>query len=837
MTPATHFVSHPLLKPNTVERRLYQEVIVAQVEEKGNTLVVAPTALGKTVIAAMLCARMLEKNPHQKILFLAPTKPLAVQHQTRLREFLTLHPETINVLTGALSPEKRAQIWNESSIITATPQTIENDILTGKSTLKEVQLVIFDEAHRSVKEYSYVYLAKTFWGTHTHNKDKRILALTASPGSGEEEIQDICKNLYIQHIVVKTLQDEDVKPYVNEIKVEWKKVQLPEDFLTIKSHLQKFLSEQIIFFKKLGYARNMHASFIRRTDLLQLQTTLREDMIKFGTTKPQLYQAVSRAAAVMKVSHAITLLESQGIHALHEYFSKLKHASSLVGSPKAAGLISNHEAVQKAFALEEKLSAQNIEHPKLALLKTILQKQFTENPESRVLVFNHYRDSVGFVTEELNKTPGINAARFIGQATKSAKDKGLSQKKQIALLEEFREGKYNALVASSVAEEGLDIPSVDLVIFYEPVPSEIRLIQRRGRTGRKAEGRVIILMAEKTMDEGMYWASKRKEKNMHETLQRLSTQTGGMQPAKRSIVEELNQISNESLPEQSISAHPTAAKGQSTLFSHTEASDNVFIFADAREQASSVLRELSFFPDVRVHMKTLEVGDFVIGPDVVIERKTTEDFLSSVIDGRLLGQLLNMSQAYARPLLILEGKPEDLFTLRNMHENAIIGMLSTIALTYRIPIFFTKNAQETAKYIHLMAKREQLGNDREIRLRVGRKGFTPSEQKQFLVESLPQVGPTVAKALLEHFGSIQKLVNATKEELKEVENIGPKKAQAIIDVLTLPYEKEKVKISPKQEKEKAMMDELKQFDDTVPEEKMPEEHAEVEPEDAELPFD
>lgn len=847
------FVTHPLLKPNTVERRLYQEVIVAQVEEKGNTLVVAPTALGKTVIAAMLCARMLEKNPHQKILFLAPTKPLAVQHQTRLREFLTLHPDTINVLTGALSPEKRAKIWNESAIITATPQTIENDLLTGKSTLNEVQLIIFDEAHRSVKEYSYVYLAKMFWGTVTHKTTKRILALTASPGSGEEEIQDICKNLYVQHIVVKTLQDEDVKPYVNEIKVEWKKVKLPEEFYVLKGHLQKFLSEQIIFFKKIGYARNMHANFIRRTDLLQLQAQLREDMIKYGTTKPQLYQAVSRAAAVMKVSHAITLLESQGIHSLHEYFAKLKHASGLVGSPKAAGLISNHEEIQKAFKLEEKLTAENVEHPKLALLKSILQKQFEENPESRVLVFNHYRDSVGFVTDQLNETPGIKAARFIGQANKSLKDKGLSQKKQIALLEEFREGKYNALVASSVAEEGLDIPSVDLVIFYEPVPSEIRLIQRRGRTGRKAKGRVIILMAEKTMDEGMYWAAKRKERTMHETLQRLSMQSNAQpmehkplhqhartttNPARANgIISQLENISNPLLPGGEEPA-PSASEwkgGQSTLFHHTPDSEHVFIFADAREQASSVLRELSFYPDVRVHTKTLEVGDFVIGPDVVVERKTVEDFLSSVTDGRLLGQLLNMSQAYARPLLILEGKPEDLFTLRNIHENAIIGMLSTIALTYRIPIFYTKNAQETAKYIHLMAKREQLGNDKEIRLRVGRKGFTRGEQQQFIVEGLPQIGPTAAKSLLEHFGSVQKLVNATKEELKEVENIGPKKAQAILDVLTQPYEKEKPRATAKHEKEKELLKELEHFDETVPEEAAAEEHAKRE--DAELPFD
>lgn len=828
----TDYVSHPLLKAESVERRLYQEVIVAQVEEKGNTLVVAPTALGKTVIAAMLCARMLEKNPHEKIVFLAPTKPLAVQHQTRLREFLTLHPETINVLTGALSPEKRAQVWNESSIITATPQTIENDLLTGKSTLNEVQLIIFDEAHRSVKEYSYVYLAKVFWNLAQQNKHKRILALTASPGSSEEEIQDICKNLFIQHIVVKTLHDEDVKPYVNEINVEWKKVTLPAEFYTIKNLLQKFLSEQIIFFKKLGYARNMHANFIRRTDLLQLQAQLREDMIKYGATKPQLYQAVSRAAAVMKVSHAITLLESQGIHSLHEYFSKMKHASGQVGSPKAAGLIANHDEVKKAFALEEKLHSENVEHPKVGLLKQILEKQLEENPESRILVFNHYRDSVGFVTQQINQTTGIRAARFIGQATKSATDKGLSQKKQIALLDEFRAGTYNVLVASSVAEEGLDIPSVDLVIFYEPVPSEIRLIQRRGRTGRKAAGRVIILMAEKTMDEGMYWASKRKERTMHETLQRLSTQTsGGTKHARGSGTH------HDSTP----AGKP--ANGQSTLFQHTEASDNVFIFADAREQASQVLRELSFFPDVRVHTKTLEVGDFVIGPDVVIERKTTEDFLSSVIDGRLLGQLMNMSHAYARPLLILEGKPDDLFTLRNMHENAIIGMLSTIALTYRIPIFFTKNAQETAKYIRLMAKREQQGNDREIRLRVGRKGFTRAEQQQFLVESLPGIGPTVAKSLLEHFGSIQKLVNASNDELKEVEKIGPKKAQAILEVLTHPYEKEtdKKNRSTKKENEKKETNEEENAWDEEENDNMPSENSgedeNDEPSDEELPLD
>ncbi|MEK6902867.1 MAG: DEAD/DEAH box helicase [archaeon] len=797
------FITHPLLKSNTVERRLYQEVLVAQIEEKGNTLVVAPTALGKTVVAALLTARMLEKHPTKKVLFLAPTKPLAVQHQVRMREFLALHPETIAVLTGAQTPEKRKEIFNESTIIAATPQTIENDVLTGKITLNEVQLIIFDEAHRAVKEYSYVFLAQKYMNQSA--QPKRILALTASPGSSEEEIQDICKNLFIHHIAVKKMDDEDVKPYINPIKVEWKKVKLPEEFYEIKQHLQGFLHEQLIFFKKIGYARNIHSAFMRRVDLLQLQIRLREDMMKYGTTKPQLYQAVSRAAAVLKVSHAVTLLESQGIHALEDYFDKMQKAALQSGSPKAAKLINESEHIRKAYQVAERLSNANVEHPKIAELQRILKKQFEENTESRVLVFNHYRDSVTFVADSLNTIEGIRAARFIGQATKSAKDKGLSQKDQIRLLDEFREGKFNVLVASSVAEEGLDIPSVDLVIFYEPVPSEIRLIQRRGRTGRKAEGRVIILMAEKTMDEAMYWASKRKEQNMHDTLSRISMHTA---------------VAPSVLAHTGTLDRTTTEQGQANLFQFG-ASEKLFIYADNREQASTVMKELSFYPDAIVQAKQLEVGDFVVGPDVVIERKTTEDFLSSLMDGRLFNQLLNMSNAYARPLVILEGDPQDLFSMRNIHENAIIGMLSSIALTYRIPLLYTKDAKETAKWVYQIAKREQQGKDKEIRLRLGRKGLTPEEQQQFIMESFPGVGPNAAKGLLTHFGSIHSFVNATTEEMKEVENIGPKKAKAIQDILRSKYEPEKKKTS-RADKESEKMDlmetEIGKLDDPLIEE-------------------
>jgi Fanconi anemia group M protein len=572
--------------------------------------------------------------------------------------------------------------------------------------------------------------------------------------------------------VVKTLEDEDVKPYMHDIHVDWIRVALPKEFQEIKVQLHAFVKEQLIYFKKIGYAQKMHLPFIRSRELLELQVQLRQDMMQYGPTKPQLYQAVSRAAAVMKVWHALTLLDSQGITPLNDYFDKMKDAAKQNGSSKAAKLIVEDLAMRRAFAIGERLAGEAIEHPKLHKLKEILQRQFTQNAESRVIVFNHYRDSVSFVSEELNKIEGIRAVRFIGQATKSAKDKGLSQKNQIKVLEAFREGTHNTLVASSVAEEGLDIPSVDLVVFYEPAPSEIRLIQRRGRTGRKQDGKVIILMAEKTMDEAMYWSAKKKEKAMHDILHTLARQTETVIPATKQI-----------------------SPMQQTLLKFAEESlEKIQIYVDAREQASTIIKVLSEYADVDLHVKQLEVGDFVIGPDVVIERKAVDDFVSSILDGRLLSQLMNMSQSYARPLLLLEGRPEDLFVARNIHENAIIGMLSTIALTYRIPILFTKDARDSAKYVYLMAKREQIGKEKEIRLRLGRKGLTHEEQQQFIVESLPSVGPSLAKSLLEHFGSIQKIANAQLDELKEVEKIGPKKAQTILNVFTQKYQPKKSQI-------------------------------------------
>ncbi len=750
------FVNHPLIKKNSIESRIYQEVLVARVLEKGNSLVVAPTALGKTVVASMVSAFLLQKKPEKKILVLAPTKPLAVQHHKSFQKFLNIPEEEITLMTGTIPSKKRIPLWGSSKIVSATPQSIENDLLQGKISFKDVSLIVFDEAHRAVGDYSYVFLAQNYI---KQNSNGLILALTASPGGKKEKIDDVCKNLFIKNIEIKSEKDADVKPYVHEIETTWIKVNLPSEFLEIKSLLRTFMKEQLLFLKKFGFARNLSVQYLRRKDLIEMQSKIRKAISSKAEKNPALYTAISRLAALLKVSHAELLLETQGINSLNDYFSRIKKDS---GKTKAAKFLLSHEAVSKAVSLTEKLKEKKVEHPKLLELINVLKKQFSEKPKSKVLVFNHYRDSVSFLEKQLNTFPEIKAKKFIGQASKE-KIKGMTQKEQIQTIEDLKEGKYNALLCTSVAEEGLDIPEVDLVVFFEPVPSEIRTIQRRGRTGRLSKGKTIILMAKATRDEAFYWSSIAKERKMKSVLNKMKAMD-----------------SNENLESRKMDS-------QTTLNSFSSEKDLVMIFVDSREQASSAVRELSKFDNVAVKVKQLELGDYVLSDEVIVERKTVEDFLSSMLDGRLFSQLIDLSANCKKPLMIVEGKKEELFTLRNIHENAIKGALSSIMLDYQVPIFFTDSVKETVSFLYLIAKREQLGKGKEIRLRIGRKGLSDSELQQFVVESLPSIGPTLAKNLLRKFGSVKKVFSADEKKLMKTDKIGEKKAKEIRKLIELEY--------------------------------------------------
>lgn len=500
------FVEHPLLKANTIEVRDYQ-VNIAQSCLRRSTLVVLPTGMGKTIVALEVIAEVLRREGG-RILFLAPTKPLVEQHAATLRELLLR--EDIAIFTGEVKPEDREELWKENKIITSTPQVIKNDLENGRITLDDVSLIIFDETHRAVGDYAYVYIGEEY-----KKQDGLVVGITASPGSVAKKILEVCENVGISSVEIRTEDDPDVVNYVHDINVDWLKVDVPEEMRFVIVLLKKARDGQIKKLSSFGYIKK-GKPMVTTKELLAVGNRIQGEL-RSGVKRYQTYQAATAQAMAMTVNHAIELAETQGADSLRLYFDRLKQKSKSKEASKASKQVLKNVNVQNAVRA---CKAIKVEEPKMEKVQDIVKGQFKRKNDSRVIVFTHYRDTSETVTRRLSQLDGIRPVRFVGQATRGA-DKGLSQKEQVETIEKFKKGAHNVLVATSVAEEGLDIPSTDMVIFYESVPSEIRTIQRRGRTGRKMPGSVVVLGSKATRDEAYFYSAKRKEEKMHRNLEKL----------------------------------------------------------------------------------------------------------------------------------------------------------------------------------------------------------------------------------------------------------------------------------------------------------------------------
>jgi Fanconi anemia group M protein len=790
------FLKHPLIKPNTLEKRMYQ-VDIAKAATSQSTLVVLPTGMGKTIIALMLIADVL-KAKKRKVLFLAPTKPLVEQHASFVREFL-VDCEPL-VFTGETPPKKRAELWKESDIIVSTPQVVVNDLISARTKLDDYGLIIFDEAHRATGDYAYVFIAEKFQFVNGLS-----LGMTASPGSDSKRILEVCQNLGIERVEIRSEFDPDVMPYVHEIKVRWIRVAVPAKFNDVIKLLKEVQQVYIKKLKKYGYFRGSKP--VSMTDLLKVQREIQAKLAGGGGSKSAYYQAASAQAAAVKVNRAIELVETQGISALRNYLDRLQKEAYSRGSSKAAKSIANMDNFKKVLVLVDKIQ---IEHPKFEYVAREVQKQMKAKKDSRIIVFTHYRDTSILVCDELAQHPGIKPVRFVGQASRG-EDKGLTQKQQVELIQKFKDGKYNVLVATSVAEEGLDIPSTDLVVFYEPVPSEIRTIQRRGRTGRKRAGKVVVLMAKHTRDEAYYWAAVGKEKRMKRELNFLRLKLKSdikvgepkfhpeekvevPKPVEEEEVEEEIIESPEELTEEvvSVEGNPKMMKekkkvekndGQARLFDFESKEKKPTIIADTREFNSDVVRELAR-KGIIVDSRQLDVGDYVLSERLAVERKEAGDFLSSLMDGRLFSQLKMLKSAYINPILVLEGG--NLFGRRGISDSAIYGALASIVSDFNISIFQTADMKETANLLASMAKRE-IAEGRTVGLRGDKVSMSLKERQQFIIEGLPGVSATLAQRLLDHFGSIEAVMKASEKDLCEVKGIGDTIAKNIVEVIKSGY--------------------------------------------------
>jgi len=503
-------IEHPMLVDDVLERRRYQLQLAGRAMD-GHTLVCLPTGLGKTAVSLVVTARRLHEVGG-KALLLAPTKPLVEQHAEFYREALNIPDEETVVFTGEVRPDDRAALWEDATVVIATPQVVENDLIGNRIDLAEVTHLTFDECHRGTGDYAYVYIAERY---HEDAEQPLVTGMSASPGGDEEEILTVCANLGLRQVEVMTEDDADVDAFTHDTDVEWDSVELPEELIEIRDALADVIEERLEQLRELGVTKLRSADLSQR-DLNKLRGKLTDLM---DQDKSEGYQGMSIHAEIMKLRRAHEVVETQSIEAVERYFERQRQQARSSGASKASQRFVSDPTVKEAMRRVDKFDGR---HPKFSEARLRIAETLGIEDGERAIVFTESRDTAEVLTEFLGDH--FDTRRFVGQGDKEGSD-GMTQNEQQETLDAFRDGEFEVLVSTSVAEEGLDVPEVDLVLFYEPVPTAIRSIQRKGRTGRQAKGKVIVLLAEDTRDEAFFWIAKRREEEMEAELTDLKEMT------------------------------------------------------------------------------------------------------------------------------------------------------------------------------------------------------------------------------------------------------------------------------------------------------------------------
>ncbi|RLI65658.1 MAG: hypothetical protein DRO88_03960 [Promethearchaeia archaeon] len=823
LTHNPEFINHPLLKKDTVIKRQYQQIIFATCA-RSNCLVVLPTGLGKTIIALLLAVHQW-KDSNLKVVFLAPTRPLVEQHQQSFQNLINMDPDCFVLITGSITPEKREKIYQDPHVraMFMTPQIVQNDLITGRFSFKNISLIIFDEAHRAVGDYAYTFIAKKYHQAPEQDS-RKILAMTASPGKNKEKIIEVMQNLYLDAVEIRTESDPDVRPYIQEVQTKWIEVELPEELQDILINLDQLLKSILTELKKNGIIDTKNIKKITRKDLLNAVNEL-DGLISLQKTQSDLSRLLyckKLLANAIRISHMKELIEAQGIVALAQFIQKnFQKVQDRKGGVSLRELFSSPQ-MQKISQQIQNLQQQKIFHPKLGVLLSLLQQQFIHNPESRVLVFCQFRDTVKFLVDHINQEHDIRAMTFVGQQRKG-NEKGMSQKEQLQILQDFKSGRYNTLIATSVAEEGLDISECDMVVFFDVIPSEIRSIQRRGRTGRNAAGKVFILKTKGTREESYFWAEKHREKEMKRVLRELQkdvnlrgksnnshlTDRKGNSSSKSSNLLKYMQEFSQNAPKNADQARKQSqnqkkmqnniknleqqsAKDDNSEITLENAAPfpsemnldgNPYVMVDTRETASPITRILSEM-NVKVDLQTLPTGDYIVSQRCGIERKSIQDFVDSVKDGRLFNELIRLRSQFNHPILLLEG---DIHRILTLTRASVLGILTTIILKFQIFLIQTRDSHNSAEFIKALAVKEQKTLKKPFSIRFKKVPEQIDKQLEHIIAGIPGINLARAQDLLREFRNLRAIFNASPQDLQKIHQIGPVLAEKIHRFATIDY--------------------------------------------------
>ena len=742
-------IRHELLVEDAIEARAYQLSALDHCLS-GSTLLVLPTGMGKTPIEVMVIAERLRAEGGRAIM-LAPTNALVNQHLDDLRKMLKISIEDEIVgLTGSTLPIKRKEIWKNSKVIVATPQVVRNDVEKNVTSLADVSVLVVDEAHRATGKHAMAQVGDLY---AEQNPEGLVVAATASPGHLEVEINEVCNRLRIVNIHARPPGDALLAPYATGLEINDVVVEVPEELRDMVKPLEIWLSRIIDRLRRLGfYTRSGHVTAGGLQEAQKRISTSISRGESFG------YRAAKENGIAMRLNNLISSILCQGVAASREALSRIGNSDEK--SKSAREFIADPRIV----SLKDKLEQIDEMHSKVTMVRRMVRRQLKQNPESRVIVFANFRDTVDEISRVLTEISGVKPQRFVGQASRDGSI-GMSQKVQIESLDAFRSGEANVLVATSVGEEGLDVPNADLVIFYEPVGSEIRTIQRRGRTGRQRAGTVHVLIAKDTRDEGARAAAKYREERMFRSIQQVRRKRGsssiksegtyldsfavsGSPSAAEFLRDESNRlaphiddtitsvigneisivpIETEIEPRRlrpsgqiGLDAYPSEEKSERLIdesqifdtetiveslnidFSNIESDGVIATVSDNLEKGALIARLKQNGLNIRT--EHLEAGSIRISESVLIDLKSTDDFVESLIQGRLLEQVSKLVDASSQAIIIVEGN--DLFMHQKVSGQTIMGAVSTLTLDYGVPVITSSSVEETARFIAISARRE-----------------------------------------------------------------------------------------------------------------------------------
>lgn len=740
-----------LIDEEYIEERKYQNDLFDSCRDN-SSLIVLPTGVGKTLVAISISLYRLDNIENSKSVFLTPTKPLGEQQVEAFREFSTLEEEKIGLFTGEVKPEDREELWDDLRIIVTTPQTLENDLINDRVSLENVSHITFDECHRATGDYAYVNISEDY---DIQGNNILKTGLTASPGSDISKIEEVCENISVSNIEVYSDDDEELSEYMYDKNEKEIWVDLDDDIKEIQDLIKSRYKDVLSNLKENGVIKSssISQSF---SNILKAQKKVR-GKISESNADSSVYQNMSLIAEAMQINQILEVLETQGVREFVKYVDNLDTSSS-----KAVERLLSQREIVEAINKGKEYDKQ---HPKISRLNAIVASRLVD--DKKALIFTQSRDTAQHLVEFFEGIGKAEVDKLIGQSNKEG-DPGMSQSEQKDVIRRFGEDEIDILVSTQVGEEGLDIPEVDLVVFYEPVPSDIRMIQRRGRTGRSKEGEVITLIAKDTRDVGYYYSAKNKEEQMLDNIKKLKKE-------KDELEQEVNQSSLDNFSE------------NQEVEETKEEKDLVEVIVDNREMKSQVVRKLSKDKDITIDTRQLEVGDYIASSKCGIERKSVDDFLHTISGERsFFEQAKNLVNNYEDPVYIIEGDLEKLYS-RNIHQNAIVGFLVSLSMDFGVRIMPSKGEENTYRIIKSIAENQQLEKDTEVSEHSNKAMKKLSEKQEYLVSSFPNIGPKTSRQLLEEFGSIYNLVNASKDEISQVQNVGDKKAKEIYKIVNEEY--------------------------------------------------